>query len=311
MNNRLEVVFMGTPAICLPALKTLSDDSRIHLSSIVSPPSRKSGRGMQRKNPEVAQFAIDQKIPLLQTPNINKEDLFLEKLEKEPPDFILVFAFSQFLSDRILKLPKMGCFNIHTSLLPRYRGAAPIQYALLNGDRTTGLSIQRIVKKMDAGDVVASRSVDVFDEDDAISLQKKLEAEIPPIVNFLIENALGDSLVETPQNEQDVVMAPSISKEDGRLNFLTMTFKEIKNKLRAFVIWPGIFCFLNGKRLKILELEESSVSLSPGECRVDQGNLLVGALDGTAHLKRVQLEGKKPCSDKELLNGMRGKMEFS
>lgn len=303
--NMIKIIFLGTPEICLPTLQALFSNPHVKLDSVVSMPGRKAGRGMQVKNPSVAQFALDHQIPLLQTSCINNENEFLT--QKKGIDLIIVFAFAQFLSSRVLRLPKWGCFNIHTSLLPKYRGAAPIQYALLNGDAETGITIQKMVRKMDAGDIAIAKTVPIAPEDNAISLHDKLMHEAPKVVNQLIDQIVSDSLSLTPQDEANVSFASVLSKEEGRPQFASETFTQIQNRLRAFTPWPGTFCYLNGKRLKILEIVLSDISVPPGKCNVEHGFLLVGTRDNTIRIKRAQLEGKRPCLDYELLNGIRTK----
>ena len=150
--KKLNVVFFGTPDFSVPTLELLHHHPDINLLAIVTMPDRPAGRGQELKSPPVAEYAKQNKIQLYQVENINKEETILSQLEQKNVDFILVLAFAQFLGSRVLKMPKLGCFNIHTSILPKYRGAAPIQYALLNGDTSTGVSIQKMVKEMDAGD---------------------------------------------------------------------------------------------------------------------------------------------------------------
>ncbi len=155
----LKVVFCGTPDISTNCLQKLHDNKEVEILYVVSQPDRPSGRGKKLKSPEVVELANKLGLNVFQTPNLNKETDFLTKLKHLDPDCFVVFAFAQFLSSKVLELPKLGCFNIHTSLLPKYRGAAPIHYAILNGDTATGVSIQKMVKKMDAGDIGYSASI--------------------------------------------------------------------------------------------------------------------------------------------------------
>ena len=307
----MKTVFLGTPEIGLSTLQSLHQNSHIDLNYIISMPSRKAGRGMKIKHPVVAQFALDHQIPLFQTDSINKEEEFLTKLESENIDLIIVFAFAQFLSERILKLPKQGCFNIHTSLLPKYRGAAPIQYALLNGDSLTGITIQKMVKKMDAGDIALTQTLPIDPKDNGNTLREKLMNEASKAVTLFINQIIDGSLLLRPQNESDVSFAPSLSKQDGHLRFANETFGQIQNRIRAFDPWPGTFCYLNGKRLKVFSITPSDVVVLPGKCDTGHGFILVGSKDKTIRLKTVQLEGKKPCFDRELLNGIRDKIILS
>ncbi|MCE3014018.1 MAG: methionyl-tRNA formyltransferase, partial [Proteobacteria bacterium] len=161
--KKLKTLFFGTPDFSVATLELLQHHPLIELLGVVSMPDRPAGRGQELKSPEVINYAKNIKIPFFQTENINKEEALLETWKNEKVDLIIVLAFAQFLGSKVLQLPLLGCFNIHTSLLPKYRGAAPIQYALWNGDTETGVSIQRMVKKMDAGNIVVSVPTPIFD----------------------------------------------------------------------------------------------------------------------------------------------------
>lgn len=307
MAKKLNVVFCGTPDFSVPTLEELHRNPEINLLAVVTMPDRPAGRGQELKAPPVAEFAKAHNIPLYQVENINREPEVLEALEKLDLDFILVLAFAQFLGSRILNMPKLGCFNIHTSILPKYRGAAPIQYALLNGDSSTGVSIQKMVKEMDAGDLVHFDEVAIAPEETGESLYNKLKLKAATSTNALIEKIQKSQLVYTPQDPNGVSFAPTIKKEDGFLNFKESDIKRIKNQIKAFDPWPGTYCFLNSQRLKVFEIEKISRTLRPGETSIEYAQLAVGTKDGAIRLVKVQLEGKKVCSDTELLNGLKNK----
>jgi methionyl-tRNA formyltransferase len=199
----------------------------------------------------------------------------------------------------------MGCFNIHTSILPKYRGAAPIQYALWNGDTETGVSIQQMVKKMDAGDLVHFRTVPIGPHETGGQLYAKLKEEAAVAMNDLIQKILDDKVTYTKQDESKVSFAPTLKKEDGLLKFAEKTTAQILNLIRACDPWPGTYCFLNGKRLKVLKAEKYHAGIAAGKAKNDMGSLIVGCSDGTLRLSEIQLEGKKACSDRELLNGIK------
>jgi methionyl-tRNA formyltransferase len=163
--KKLRTIFLGTPDFSIPVLEMLTNHHNIELVQVITMPDRPAGRGQEMQSPPVAMFAKEKKIPLLQTENINKEEAFFENFNSTNTDLIIVLAFAQFLGTKILALPKLGCFNIHTSLLPKYRGAAPIQYALWNGDKSTGVSIQKMVKKMDAGDLAHSHPLPILENE--------------------------------------------------------------------------------------------------------------------------------------------------
>lgn len=305
--KKLNVVFCGTPDFSVPTLELLHQHPHINLVGIVTMPDRPAGRGQELKSPPVAEYAKTHKLPLYQVENINREEALLAELEKKNIDFILVLAFAQFLGSRVLNLPKLACFNIHTSILPKYRGAAPIQYALMNGDTTTGVSIQRMVKAMDAGDIVHFHQIAIAPTENGGLLFTRLKFQAALSTNTLIDSILNNKLVYTIQDPSGISFAPTLKKEDGLLNFKESTISKIQNQIRALDPWPGTFCFLNSQRLKVFETERLQKSLQPGETSIEHGHLAVGTLDGVIRLSSVQLEGKKICSDTELLNGLKNK----
>lgn len=305
--KRLNVVFCGTPDFSVPTLELLHQHPHINLVGIVTMPDRPAGRGQELKSPPVASYAKEHKLPLYQVENINRSEAILNELEKKGVDFFLVLAFAQFLGTRILKMPKFGCFNIHTSILPKYRGAAPIQYALLNGDKTTGVSIQRMVKEMDAGDLCHFHELNISSTETGGQLFTRLKFQAALSTNTLIETILADKLVFTPQDSAGVSFAPTLKKEDGFLNFKESSFEKLNDQVRALDPWPGTYCFLNNQRLKVFELEKLSRTMKAGETSLLHGQLVIGSSDSAVRLSVVQLEGKKVCSDIELLNGLKNK----
>lgn len=309
--RKFRVAFCGTPDFSVPTLDMLSNHPHIELVKVISMPDRPAGRGMELKSPEVIEFAKAKKIPFFQTENINKEPEMLKELKSLDLDFVVVLAFAQFLGSDMLNMGKLGCFNIHTSVLPKYRGAAPIQYALMHGDSETGVSIQKMVKKMDAGDLVHFHTVPVAPTENGGQLYTRLKFQAALSMNDLITKLLKNEVVYTPQDESKVSFAPTLKKEDGLLKFKDKTVAEILNLIRALDPWPGTYCFLNGKRLKVLEAEKYHAKLTPGKSQNDMGSLVVGCLDGSLRLSQVQLEGKKACSDRELLNGIKTEIILS
>lgn len=303
--RKLNVIFCGTPDFSIPSLEMLHNHPLINLSYVVTMPDRPAGRGQSLQSPPVAEFAKSNKIKLIQTENINKEEEFITNIDSEKIDLIVVLAFAQFLGKKVLDIPKSGCFNIHTSLLPKYRGAAPIQYALLNGDKETGVSIQRMVKKMDAGDLVLSHPINVDHNETGGQLYTRLKFQAALSLNELIHTFSQGKVTYTPQDHEAATFAPTLKKEDGHLNFFEKDCESIHNQVRALIPWPGTWCKLNGKRLKVFTVEKSLKTIDCGLVDTSQGNLLVGCKDGTLRLIDVQLEGKKRCSDTSLLNGLK------
>ncbi len=309
--KKFRVAYCGTPDFSVPTLDLLANHPHIELVMVISMPDRPAGRGMELKSPEVIEYAKAKKIPFFQCENINKEEEFLSKLPELNLDFMVVLAFAQFLGSKVLTAPKMGCFNIHTSLLPKYRGAAPIQYALLNGDKDTGVSIQKMVKKMDAGEIVHSHPVLIAPTENGGQLYTRLKYQAALAMNDLITKIISGKVTTETQDETKVSFAPTLKKEDGLLDFANSSMEKIINQIRALDPWPGTYCFLNKKRLKVFIAEPSYVKLPAGKTKNDMGQLLVGCTDGTLQLSFIQLEGKKACADHELLNGLRGEVEIS
>jgi methionyl-tRNA formyltransferase len=306
--KKFRVAFCGTPDFSVPTLDMLANHPHVELLKVISMPDRPAGRGMELKSPEVIEYAKAKKIPFFQTENINKEPEMMKELKTLDLDFVVVLAFAQFLGSDMLNMGKLGCFNIHTSVLPKYRGAAPIQYALLNGDKETGVSIQKMVKKMDAGDLVHFHTVAIAPTENGGQLYTRLKFQAALSMNDLIVKLLDNKVTYTAQDESKVSFAPTLKKEDGLLKFKDKTVAEIMNLNRALDPWPGTYCFLNGKRLKVLHIEKYHAKLPPGKSQNDMGSLVVGCMDGSVRLSEVQLEGKKACTDRELLNGIKSEI---
>jgi len=309
--RKFRVAFCGTPDFSVPTLDLLANHPHIDLVKVISMPDRPAGRGMDLKSPEVIEYSKAKKIPFFQTENINKDPEMMKELKALDLDFVVVLAFAQFLGSDMLNIGKLGCFNIHTSVLPKYRGAAPIQYALLNGDTETGVSIQKMVKKMDAGDLVHFHTVAIAPTENGGQLYTRLKFQAALAMNDLIVKLLDNKVTYTAQDESKVSFAPTLRKEDGLLKFKDKSVAEIMNLNRALDPWPGTYCFLNGKRLKVLHIEKYHAKISPGKSQNDMGSLVVGCLDGSVRLSEVQLEGKKPCTDRELLNGIKTEIILS
>lgn len=303
--SQLNVIFFGTPDFSVPALEMLVNHPAINVCAVITMPDRPAGRGHALHSPPVAEFAKLHKIKLFQTENINKCEEFFEFSQTTKIDFAIVLAFAQFLGSKILNLPKLGCFNIHTSLLPKYRGAAPIQFALLNGDTQTGVSIQKMVKKMDAGDIVKETTVEISNTETGGQLYTRLKFQAALTLNNFIYDILNEAILSYPQNEANVSFAPTLQKENGHLHFETLTANDIYNRVRALKPWPGTYCFINKKRFKIIDVEiVHDFHGKAGVASTKNKQLIIGTMNGGIHIKNLQAEGKKACSDLDFLNGL-------
>ncbi len=302
--SKLRTVFLGTPDFSVPTLQALFNNSSIDLLACISNPSKKRDRGQKIKNPPVIDFCIKNNISYYQTDKINKNEEIISFLKNSKIDLIIVLAFSQFISQEILDFPRIGCFNIHTSLLPKYRGAAPIQYALLNGDKKTGVSIQKMVKKMDAGDICYSHEVDIDENDNAIKMFEKLKNEAAISINKFIELVNKDKLIFTKQDESKVSFAPLIKKSDAKIDPLNHDFENVLNMIKGYAAWPKSFLYINKKILKIHKISKYSLHLDPGVFKIHMGQMLLGIKNGTIRLEIIQPEGKRQMTDADFLNGI-------
>ncbi len=302
MPKKLKVVYCGTPEFSVPTLEALAVHPLVELVMVASMPDRPAGRGQNLARPPVAEWAHKHSIPLIQSTNVNKELAFIDAIKDV--DVIIVLAFAQFLGSKVLNSPKLGCFNIHTSLLPRHRGAAPIQYAILCGDKITGVSIQKMVKKMDAGDVARSDEVTIAPNETGQSLHDLLMQKAAESCKQFINDLYSGNVKYVQQDESQVTFAPTLKKEDGLLDFRNKTFEELDRQVRALFPWPGTYCYLDNKRLKVNEISKAFGKLAPGQWSFDQGAFLIGHKNGVLRATQIQLEGKKACTDIEFINGM-------
>jgi methionyl-tRNA formyltransferase len=262
VNAPLRLIYMSTAGIGLPTLKYLAANPKVELVSIISGPDRQVGRGLKWQSNEIVQFAKEQQLPYA-TPEKLKDYQHQHQDQDQQDlkiDAILVFAYGQFLNRYWLELGKYGAFNLHTSLLPKYRGASPIQQAILNGDADTGISLQRMVKQMDAGDILLDRQLALDGSETFASLSERLALEAVPLVQEWIDLLWEPTSVlkYKPQREELVTLAPLIKKEQGQIDFSTMSAQQIERMVRAFTPWPGCFFWHQDERIKVHQVTVAS-----------------------------------------------------
>jgi methionyl-tRNA formyltransferase len=301
--KKLKTIFLGNPTFSLPALKALFNSEYIELSAVCGSPDKPNGRGKKIQSPATVEYAKKNNIKIFQNDSINKDEKFIKYCEEEKPDIFIVLAFSHFLSQRILDLPKVGCFNIHTSILPKYRGSSPIHYALLNGDQSTGVSIQKMVKKMDAGDIGHFESQKISADDNYKTLSEKLSnLSASALIDFMNQIATNKASFYS-QKENEVTFAPLIKKTDGLITFLENAI-EILNKTKAFYIWPGTFFEIGSIAYKFKNIKiHSSTKPSPGKIKITSKEIYIDCLDATIELLDIQPPGKPIMSATSFLNG--------
>ncbi len=293
---------MGSPAFAMPVLKMLA--AGYPVIGVVTQPDRPAGRGQVLTPPPVKGLANSLRIPIIQPARL-KEQAAMDQLLAWQPDLIVVAAFGQILRQAVLDLPRMGCINVHASLLPRWRGAAPIQAAILNGDLETGVSIMKMDAGVDTGDVLAQRSLPVQDVDTAESLSEKLAVLGAGLLVETLPSYLNGEIIPQVQDETRATRAPMIKKEDGQLDF-DLPAIILERKIRAFTPWPGSFFTWQGSPLKILKAHVAPDSASqPRTAGQIHKFPAVGTSDGWLVLDELQPSGKKAMTGDVFLRGAR------
>ena len=298
----MKIVFMGTPDFAVPVLKRLIDDGH-DVGYVVTQPDRAGNRGKMIYSP-VKQAALDAGIEVLQPDRISKDENALGKIRDFGPDVIIVVAYGQILKKNVLDIPVYGCFNVHASLLPKLRGASPIQHAILEGDDRAGVTIMKVDEGLDTGDMLISDSVETgrmnFEElHDALSI---IGADLMSKALVLIEK--GEA-VFTKQDDSMSTYAGMIRKQDGRIDFKEPA-EVTERKIRAFDPWPGAYCEFEGKTMKIWKADTGSSvdKCAAGEViSADEDGITVKCGEGVLIIKELQMPGKKRVSVKDFLLG--------
>jgi methionyl-tRNA formyltransferase len=295
------VVFMGSPDFSLPTLRALS--STYDVVGVVTQPDRASGRGRDLKAPPIKRLALELEIPVMQPEKLRQPEA-MEQLRLWNPDLIVVSAFGQILRKDVLELPRYGCINVHASLLPRWRGAAPINAAILHGDDETGVTIMVMDVGLDTGPMLSKRSIGLARDETAGSAFEKLSRLGADLLIETLPDYLSGKLTPIPQPEEGVTYAPMIKKEEGRLDF-NQDAESLERRVRAFNPWPGAFMDFDGMLLKIHRARVEVGLAEPGQRLAVQDQPAVAAGGGILILEEVQPAGKKPMSGKAFLTGAR------
>ncbi|NLG34095.1 MAG: methionyl-tRNA formyltransferase [Lentisphaerae bacterium] len=298
---------MGSGALACPLLEGIVAAGRDELTAVVTQPDRAAGRGLHCQPCALKPRAEAKGIPVYDPPAASEEG-FVARLSELEPDVIVVACYGQFLKKNLLAVPRLGTINVHPSLLPKYRGASPIQWALANGDVETGVSVLYVTPKMDAGDILAQEAAVVKPEDTAATLEPRLAELGAKLLGRVLDRFRAGDGKGVPQDESQVVYARKLTKEDGRVEW-GRTAEEIWNRWRGFSPWPGAYTFLpDGGLLKIHDMRmEEGVSGAEGGTVLEAAGegLLVAAGTGAVRLTRVQPAGKKVMPGAAFLCGYR------
>jgi len=300
----MKIIFMGTPPFAVQQLRSLINAGH-ELIAVVSRIDKPAGRGRTLAEPAVKIAARELGLPVLQPKRV-REPAVVDQLRALKPDAIVVAAYGQILPKDILTLPRYGCINIHASLLPAYRGAAPINWAIINNDRETGITIMRMDEGMDTGDILLQERLPIEPGDTTGSLTEKLSLLGAELIARALPLIASGELMARPQDASKATMAPLLKKEDGLVDW-TRSATDIHNRVRGFSPWPGAYSFLEGKTVKIISSEPVSGTGEPGVLyEKDKHTLEIGTGSGLLRIKSIQPEGKKPMAAEDFLRGHRG-----
>ena len=299
----MRLVFCGTPEFAVRTLEAVLAAGH-EVALVVTQPDRPAGRGLGLIEPAVKRLAVERNLPITQPDRIRNNDNLRQQLETVAPDAILVVAYGRIIPPWMLDLPRLGCLNLHGSLLPKYRGAAPIQWAVASGDTVTGVTTMRLDAGLDTGPLLLAHAVPIAPEETAEDLYRSLAT----IGADLMVDTLGQlergTLTPVPQDHTEATLAPILNREDGRVSFADRTAKQIYDRWRGFTPWPGAFTTFRGKRFLLtrmhLPADAAPAEHAPGQLHVATGALTVFCANGThLALDEVQLEGKPRLSGPE------------
>jgi methionyl-tRNA formyltransferase len=314
----MKLIFMGTPEFAAPSLARLLEDGHNALA-VFTQPDKPAGRGKHLQAPPVKLFALERGIPVHQPARIKNNEEAFAIFEALAPDACIVAAYGKILPERLLRIPRLGCINVHASLLPKYRGAAPINWAIANGERETGITIMQMDAGMDTGSMLAKRAIEIYDEETAPQLSARLALLGAESLSETLRAIERGEIAPELQDERKATYAPMLKREDGLVDW-RMTAREIANRTRAFQPWPGTYTLFRGARLTFWRAREVEIKIESGESESVKGELvepgvitsidnsgIVVACAGSTFLRieELQTEGKRRMIARDFVNGMR------
>lgn len=293
----IKVVFMGTPEFSLPPLKVLIEKMKVVL--VVTKPDAEVGRKKVLTPSPVKRLALEENIPVF-TPNSIKKDY--QQIIDAKPDLIVTCAYGKIIPKELIEYPKYGCINIHASLLPKYRGAAPIQWSLINGDKETGITLMYMDEFMDTGDIIDTVKCTIEDTDDVGSLHEKLSILGSELLLKNLENLVSGNVKRIKQNDSEATYAKMIEREMEELNF-NDSVENIYNKIRAFSPWPLTKTKINEEEVKVIKAHFTKENSIINKLYITKNSLGVGAKDGIIYLDIIKPIGKNAMDIKNYING--------
>jgi methionyl-tRNA formyltransferase len=301
----VDIVFCGTPQFAVPTLQALAD-AGFNVRLVVTQPDRPSGRGMTLTAPPVKQRALELGLPVTQPETIRNNIEFRLQLETLAPRAIVVVGYGRIIPRWMIELPPLGNINLHGSLLPKYRGAAPVQWAIAMGEQVTGVTTMQIDEGLDTGDILMQLEMPIREDDTAVTLAPRLADLGAPLVVETVRALDRGAMLSTPQDHAQATLAPILKKQDGRMDF-TRSATVLWNRLRGFQPWPGAWTRFRGKSLNVTQaraLPQGSDILDGATLKIECDHLYVGCGENTTlELLEVQPEGKRRMSVKDFING--------
>jgi len=298
------LVFCGTPRFAVPTLEALVH-AGFPVRLVVTQPDKPRGRGLALAPSPVKQSALALGLPVAQPESIKNNDAFREQLTALNPDAIIVVGYGRIIPQWMIDLPRLGNINLHASVLPKYRGAAPIQWAIARGENTTGVTTMRINAGLDTGDILLQKEIPILLTDTAETIAPTLAAVGANLMVDTLRGLQADTISPRAQDDEKASLAPILKKEDGRIDFRCRA-EEICNRLRGFQPWPGAFTTFRSRNLHVWDAAAALRSLPPGELLIEHDLLFVGCGGGTAlTLLELQPEGKKHMAARDFIHGYR------
>jgi methionyl-tRNA formyltransferase len=303
LSSSLHLVFCGTPRFAVPTLEKLVD-SGFHVDLVVTQPDRPRGRRMELSASPIKQRALELGLPVTQPEKIKQNEEFRGQLTALKPDAIIVVGYGRIVPQWMLDLPPLGNINLHASLLPKYRGAAPIQWAIARGENVTGVTTMRIDAGLDTGDILLQKELPIAPADTAETLAPRLATIGADLMIETLRGLQAGTIQPRPQDDAQATLAPILKKEDGRMDF-QRSATETYNRLRGFQPWPGAFTSFREKNLSVLSAAPVERSIAQGELLVESDRLFVGCGAGSLEPLEVQPEGKKRMAARDFIHGYR------
>ncbi len=300
--KKINCIFFWTPGLSANILKYLHAQNSLNIIAVVTNPDQPAGRGHGLMMSAVGQYAKENNITLLQPEKVKKNEEFLETIRSLKPDICIVVAYGKILPQELLDIPSMGFLNVHTSLLPKYRGAAPIQHALLHGEKMTGLTVQKMSLGMDEGDILVQETWHISPADTTWYLFELTGKQAGPLLVKAIAGLIDGSVKPIPQNHGEATYTQMIEKKDGELQ-TTWTMDEAYHRWQAYTPWPGLYTDFDGTKVTLLEIEKQKKSGTPGEWTLENKLPAIQVSDGALIITKIHPAGKKPMTGEDFARG--------